>query len=179
MGCTMAVLCSSCGNGDTTGNAKKTTTETTTSVSSITFEKWFDEFQEANPNWTRTTEGQQELVNAFKSEMISNLDFSKSICMKKVFISDCITSYDKEDGEHGGIWAFVIKFPAKLKNPLYNGQDEVELACEIISAIPSTAPHEKPYIDNANYSNTFESYHDINYSGTLNLGTYIITKKAK
>lgn len=175
--CTMAVLCFSCSNGSNNNATESDTDKTTMATKRAAFETWFNDFQEANPTWTRTTEGHQELVNAFKNEMISNLDFAKSICAKKVFISDCITSYDREDGEHGGIWAFVIKFPVKLKNPLYNGQDEVELACEIISTIPATAPHDKPYVDNANYSDTFGSYHDINYSGTLNLGTYIVTKK--
>lgn len=181
LGCSIAFLITSCSNGSTTStmgsNNEEKVEEQTVSVSSSIFDNWFHEFQEENPHWTRTTEGQKALVDAFKKEMISNLDFAKSICMKKVFTSDCITSYDREDGEHGGIWAFVMKFPVKLKNPLYNGQDEVELACEIISTIPATSPHDKPYTDDANYSNTFDSYHEINYSGTLNLGTYIVTKK--
>ena len=181
----VALCIISCGNetnNGTNNTTKATGSKSLTSQSEVPsnkFEEWFNEFQEAHPHWTQTTEGQQELVNAFKNEMVSNLDFAKSICTKKVFDSECITSYDREDGEYGGVWAFVIKFPAKLKNPLYNGQTDVDLACEIISMIPSTAPHDKPYIVNANYSDTFGSYHKINYSGTLDLGTYVVTKKDK
>lgn len=184
-GCMIIALCTFCSNGNNNGtyNANESTESNEISsqaeVSSNSFEEWFYEFQEANPHWTQTTEGQQKLVNAFKNEMISNLDFAKSICMKKVFVSECITSYDREDGEYGGVWAFVIRFPAKLKNPLYNGQTDIDLACEIISMIPSTAPHDKPYTANANYSDTFGSYHKIDYPGTLNLGSYVVTKKDK
>ena len=141
------------------------------------FDKWFEEFQEANPHWTRTTEGHKKLTNAFKKEMTSNLEFAKSVCMDKVFTSDCISSYDRKDGEHGGIWSFVFRKTVTLRNPLYNGQTEVYLAYEIFSTIPATASHEHPYLENVNNSNTFNPYHDINYSGTLNLGSYIVTKK--
>lgn len=143
------------------------------------FNKWFEEFQEANPHWTRTTEGHKKLTDAFKKEMKSNLEFAKSVCMDKVFTSECITSYDRKDGEHGGIWSFVFRKTVTLKNPLYNGQKEVDLAYEIFSTIPATEPHEHPYLANVNYSETFDPYHDINYSGTLNLGSYIVTKKDK
>lgn len=73
------------------------------------FNKWFEEFQEANPHWTRTTEGHKKFTDAFKKEMKSNLEFAKSVCMDKVFTSECITSYDRKDGEHGGIWSFVFR----------------------------------------------------------------------
>ncbi len=188
-GCIFALIGTSCANGNKSAaeavavdsvlveaEAEETISE---AVQTNLFDKWFDEFQEANPHWTRTTEGHKKLANAFKKEMTSNLEFAKSVCMDKVFTSDCISSYDRKDGEHGGIWSFVFRKTVTLKNPLYNGQTEVELAYEIFSTIPATEPHERPYLENVNYSDSFNPYHDINYSGTLNLGSYIVTKKDK
>lgn len=154
-------------------------TKGTETVETDLFDKWFIDFQEENPHWTRTTEGHEKLTKAFEKEMKSNLEFAKSVCQDKAFISECISSYDRKDGEHGGIWSFVFIKNVTLKNPLYNGQTEVELAYEIFSTIPATEPHERPYLKNVNYSDKFNSYHDINYSGTLNLGSYIVTKKDK
>lgn len=188
-GCILALMGTSCTNGNKSAaeevavdsvlvedEAEEAVSE---AVQTNLFDKWFDEFQEANPHWTRTTEGHKKLTNAFKKEMTSNLVFAKSVCMDKVFTSDCISSYDRKDGEHGGIWSFVYRKTVTLKNPLYNGQTEVELAYEIFSTIPATEPHERPYLENVNYSDSFNPYHDINYSGTLNLGSYIVTKKDK
>lgn len=187
LGCFWLLMGSSCTNGNRSAaetvavDSVLVEDEVENNVSEVVetnlFDKWFDEFQEANPHWTRTTEGHKKLINAFKKEITSNLEFAKSVCMDKVFISDCISSYDKEDGEHGGIWSFVFRKTVTLKNPLYNGQTEVELAYEIFSTIPATEPHEHPYLENVNYSDSFNPYHDINYSGTLNLGSYIVTKK--
>ena len=188
-GCILALMGTSCTNGNKSAaeevavdsvlvedEAEETVSE---AVQTNLFDKWFNEFQEANPHWTRTTEGHKKLTNAFKKEMTSNLEFAKSVCKDKVFTSDCISSYDRKDGEHGGIWSFVFRKTVTLKNPLYNGQTEVELAYEIFSTIPATEPHERPYLENVNYSDSFNPYHDINYSGTLNLGSYIVTKKDK
>lgn len=188
-GCILALIGTSCANGNKSaaeavaGDSVLVEDEVEETVSEAVqtnlFDKWFDEFQEANPHWTRTTEGHKKLINAFKKEMTSNLEFAKSVCMDKVFTSDCISSYDRKDGEHGGIWSFVFRKNVTMKNPLYNGQTEVELAYEIFSTIPATEPHERPYLENVNYSDSFNPYHDINYSGTLNLGSYIVTKKDK
>lgn len=187
LGCLVALMGSSCANGNKQAAeavavdsvlVEDEVDETVSEAAETNlFDKWFDEFQEANPHWTRTTEGHKKLTNAFKKEMTSNLEFAKSVCMDKVFTSECISSYDRKDGEHGGIWSFVFRKNVTLKNPLYNGQKEVELAYEIFSTIPATEPHERPYLENVNYLDSFNPYHDINYSGTLNLGSYIVTKK--
>lgn len=186
LSCIVALLGTSCANGNkSAANVAEMDSVLVTEEEVVAeeaaeanlFDSWFEEFQEANPHWTRTTEGHKKLTNAFKKEMTTNLEFAKSVCKDKVFTSDCISSYDRKDGEHGGIWSFVFRKTVTLKNPLYNGQTEVELAYEIFSTIPATEPHERPYLENVNYSNTFDAYHDINYSGTLNLGSYIITKK--
>ena len=187
LGCVVASVMASCANGNkptasvadvdsvlVTEEAEAVESE---AVQTNLFDKWFADFQEENPHWTRTTEGHKKLTKAFEKEMKSNLEFAKSVCLDKVFTSECISSYDRKDGEHGGIWSFVFRKTVTLKNPLYNGQTEVELAYEIFSTIPATEPHERPYLENVNYSDKFNPYHDINYSGTLNLGSYIVTKK--
>ena len=141
------------------------------------FEEWFEKYQEDNPTWTRSIEGHNKLKEAFSNEVKSNIDFAKSLCSGEIFISECISSYERKDGEYGGLWAYVYKKEIKLKNPLYNGQKTVEVAYEIISMIPSTKSHDNPFIDNANYSDTFKPYHSMDYDGTLNLGSFIITRK--
>lgn len=141
------------------------------------FYEWFDEFQERYPHWTESTDAHKKLISEFKSKMKSDLEFAKDFQYGDVVDSDCISRYDRADGEYGGIWSHVIKIKVKLLNPLYNGQDEVELVCEIISTIPATENHYSPYTENANYVDTFKQYHDMDYDGTLNLGTFIVTKK--
>lgn len=184
-GCVITLIGASCTNGVKPTVVAVDSTLVTTEMAGTTsekngpnlFDKWFEEFQEVNPHWTQTTEGHQKLTDAFKEKMTSDLEFAKSVCKCDVFTSECITSYERKDGEYGGIWSFVFKKTVTLKNPLYNGQKEVDLAYEIFSTIPATASHDRPYLENVNYSDTFNPYHDINYSGTLNLGSFIVTKK--
>ena len=142
------------------------------------FYEWFDAFQERNPHWTRSKECHNKLISEFKKKMLSDLDFAKEFEYGYAITSECISSYERPNGEYGGIWAHVIRINVKLLNPLYNGQDEVELICEIISTIPAKENHISPYTTNANYVNTFDQYHDMDYDGALNLGTFIITKKS-
>ena len=93
-------------------------------------------------------------------------------------ISESIAPYSKKNGEEGEIKAFDFIIKVKLIKPLYNGQKEISVKYEIISSIPSTVEeHWRPYVKNANYSNTFDSFLKNSYDATINLGCYIVADK--
>lgn len=150
-------------------------------------DSFFKEFQEKNDGWTKTTEGHKRLANAFKEKFISDLEFAKACASynteyqhvdNPIIVSESICPYNKTNGEEGEIKAFDFVIKVKLIKPLYNGQDEISVKYEIINSIPSTVKeHWRPYVENANYSNVFDSFLKNSYDATINLGSYIVTNK--
>ena len=147
---------------------------------------FFTQFQEENDGWTKSIEGHEKLKKAFEDKMTSDIVFAKAIASygtnseyrNRIRKHESITSYNKDNGEEGEIKAFEFVIPVELTKPLYNGQKEIEVSYEIISTIPSTIEeHWRPYVDNANYCSTFDSYFNSSRSGVLNLGSFVITRK--
>ena len=148
---------------------------------------FFQDFQEKNDGWTKTTAGHKKLAKAFKEKFVSDLEFAKACASynteyqyvdNPIVISESIAPYSKKNGEEGEIKAFDFIINVKLIKPLYNGQKEISVKYEIISCIPSTVEeHWRPYVKNANYSNTFDSFLKNSYDATINLGCYIVADK--
>lgn len=118
--------------------------------------------------------------------MTSDVNFAKAVASynieseydNSIRQDDSISSYNKDDGEEGELKAFEFVIPVKLVKPLYNGQKEIEVSYEIISAIPSTVEeHWRPYTANANHCATFEPYFKSQRDGVLNLGSFVVIKK--
>ena len=182
------LLLSSCQGNSRTENAStdSVAVDEATLASVDIVNNFFTEFQKANDGWTKTEEGHAKLVKAFEEKMTSDVDFAKAIASyntgskyyNNIRQDDSISSYNKDDGEEGEIKAFEFVIPVKLIKPLYNGQKEIEVSYEIISAIPSTVEeHWRPYITNANHCATFDPYFKSHRDGVLNLGSFVVIKK--
>lgn len=177
------------GSGQSSQKSNTPVEETADEVSSSMVMDFFTDFQRQNEDWAKTTQGHKKLVEAFEEKMTSDIDFAKACAtynMRSQYgsnslrRSESISSYDRSDGEEGEIKAFDIVVEIPLVKPLYNGQKTVSVKYEIISTIPSTIEeHWRPYVDNANYCSTFNSYLESDYDGTLNLGCFIVTKNNK
>lgn len=182
------LLLSSCQGNSRTGNTSNDSVavaEATPSSVEIV-DNFFTEFQQANDGWTKTEEGHDKLVKAFEEKMTSDVNFAKAVASynieseydNSIRQDDSISSYNKDDGEEGELKAFEFVIPVKLVKPLYNGQKEIEVSYEIISAIPSTVEeHWRPYTANANHCATFEPYFKSQRDGVLNLGSFVVIKK--
>lgn len=184
------LLLSSC-QGNTNGASTATDSidaAETTSTSVDIVNKFFTEFQQSNDGWHKTEEGHNKLKKAFEDKMTSDVEFAKAVASynteseysNNIRQDDSISPYDKDDGEEGEIKAFQFVIPVELIKPLYNGQKEIKVSYEIISAIPSTVEeHWRPYTANANHCQTFEPYFKASIDGVLDLGSYIVIKKDK
>lgn len=182
------LLLSSCQSNSRTGNSSTDSVAVAeaTPASVDIVNNFFTEFQQANDGWTKTEEGQDKLVKAFEEKMTSDVDFAKAVASyntdseydNNIRQDDSISSYNKDDGEEGEIKAFEFVIPVKLIKPLYNGQKEIEVSYEIISAIPSTVEeHWRPYTANANHCATFDPYFKSQRDGVLKLGSFVVIKK--
>jgi hypothetical protein len=153
--------------------------------SDIIVDEFFTKFQESNTEWFKTKEGHNKLIKAFREKFTSDINFAKSCANStceyvSIRLSESIAQYNNKNNvnEEGEIKAFDIIIKINLLKPLYNGQRYVELKYELINSIPSTIEnHDIPYIDNVNYSNTFNPFMKNSYDGTLDIGCYILTKK--
>ena len=182
------MLFSSCQGSSTTGNSitDSLAVAETVPLSYEVVNEFFASFQQSNDGWTKTEEGHNKLKKAFEEKMTSDVEFAKAIASyetdsqyhNRIRKDDSISSYNKEDGEEGEIKAFEFVIPVKLIKPLYNGQKEIEVSYEIISAIPSTVEeHWRPYTANANHCATFDPYFKTQRDGVLNLGSFVVIKK--
>mgnify|MGYP000087528318 CR=1 FL=1 len=182
------LLISSCQGGSNAENstADNVAVAETTASSYDVVNEFFTSFQQANDGWTKTEDGHDKLKKAFEEKMTSDVEFAKAIASyetesqygNRIKKDGSISSYNKEDGEEGEIKAFEFIIPVKLIKPIYNGQREIEVSYEIISAIPSTVEeHWRPYTANANHCATFDPYFKSKRDGVLNLGSFVVIKK--
>ncbi len=148
-------------------------------------DNFFTQFQQENPDWTETKAGHNKLKQEFEKKMTGDLEFAKAVTqytddymLSSISRQESISPYSKADGRKGEIKAFEISIPVALAQPLYNGEKEVRVSCEIISTIPSTIEdHSRPYTDGVNHCATFSPYFKTYNNGVLSLGTFIITEK--
>lgn len=154
------------------------------------YQGWFDDFQKKHPNFMDEKNGFDTLKISFQNEMISNPDFYKSLMnafspieldilweKPHTLTSATLGKYeDSTKNEIGESKVFLIYAKVKLLEPMYNGQDEIDLYYEITSCIPSTEKnHDKPYIANSDTCILAKSiyFNDRKCSSKI-LGSFII-----
>lgn len=142
------------------------------------YQEWLNDYQEKNPQWYKTDKNRRAFVKDFEKNIVSNIDFAKSVCddnRSKIVNKEYISGNDKGDK----LYAFEYKIKFNLPVPIPDGSAEgityIYMRYGIMSLIPRNASTEYPYTADANYAERFDKHVPDRWK--LEMGTYFIGNK--
>ena len=141
------------------------------------YQEWLNEYQEKNPNWY-TDNGIRTFVKDFEKNIVSNIDFAKSVCYdNRNFIVN--KEYISGNDEGDKLYAFEYRIKFNLPMPIPDGSAEgksyIYLRYGVMSLIPRNESTDYPYTKDVNYAERFDKHVPDRWK--LEMGTYFIGKK--
>lgn len=142
------------------------------------YQEWLNDYQEKNPQWYKTEKDKRAFVKAFEKNIVSNIDFAKSVCddnRSKIVNKEYISGNDEGDK----LYAFEYKVKFYLPVPIPDGSAEgvscISMRYGIMSLIPRNVSTEYPYTGDANYAERFDKHVPDRWK--LEMGTYFVGNK--